>query len=100
MNKKTLVVVVAALAALAGGCNSKKSVPQIVEGPELAEPSVTPSFDGTEHGPGCTEDHLGLGMGLVEGGQVKDGIVELEKGVFDHPGDFDTRKALGEASLK
>jgi predicted Zn-dependent protease len=55
------------------------------------------SFTGTLHHGECGEDHLGVGRGLLESGLIDDGIKELEKGVFDQPEDFETRKLLGEA---
>lgn len=53
-------------------------------------------FDGIAHMGGCAEDHLGLGRGLLEGGQIEQGIAELERGVYDRPDDFDVRRLLGE----
>ena len=55
------------------------------------------SFDGLSHLGQCEVDHLGVGRGLLESGMIDDGIEELERGVYDSPEDFETRRLLGEA---
>jgi tetratricopeptide (TPR) repeat protein len=55
------------------------------------------SFSGQMHHGECSDDHFGMGKGLIESGLIDEGIAELEKGVFDQPDSFETRKLLGEA---
>lgn len=55
------------------------------------------SFTGKQHQGECSDDHFGIGKGLLESGLIDEGISELEKGVFDQPESFETRKLLGEA---
>lgn len=80
---------------------SGAATPNPVSSPsaEVAE-EVEDEFGGTPHDSSCTEDHLGVGMGLLEGGQIDDAIAELEKGVFDEPENFDIRKALATAYIE
>lgn len=55
------------------------------------------SFNGISHLGQCEVDHLGVGRGLIETGLIDEGIDELERGVYDRPEDFETRRLLGEA---
>lgn len=83
--------------------------PEIATGTQVSTkptPMATPmevviqdDFGGTPHDPACTEDHFGVGVGLLESRQVEAGIAELERGVYDEPENFDMRKSLGEAYL-
>lgn len=118
MNRFVILATFAALCAFGAGCKDNRSrnttsVPTPVTGtvkPEVNtnkevglvidaenEPVDVLSFTGSMHHGECSDDHLGIGRGLLESGLIDDGIQELERGVFDQPESFETRKLLGEA---
>lgn len=119
MNRFVVLATFAALCALGGACKDNRSrtslsvptpvsgtvKPEVpgtrefgsVESGELETNDVELSFNGTMHHGECSDDHLGIGKGLIESGLVDDGIKELERGVFDQPDNFELRKTLGEA---
>ena len=119
MNRFVVFATFAALCAFGAGCKDNRSrstnsvsvptpvsgtlKPEVDTGKEVGlgveenNPVDVLSFTGTTHRGECTEDHLGVGRGLLESGLIDDGIQELEKGVFDQPESFETRKLLGQA---
>lgn len=119
MTRSAVVTTFAALSAfLVAGCkdSSPRSTPSVPAPSVAVTPDVSVqdevpvvtvepeeevgdvlSFNGKTHRAECTDDHLGIGKGLIESGLINDGIQELEMGVFDQPESFETRKLLGQA---
>lgn len=115
MNRFVVIATFAALCAFGGACKDNRSrtnaVPTPVFGTTKPEvPSTREfgsvesdeivdvlSFSGTMHHGECSDDHLGVGVGLIETGLVHEGIAELERGIFDQPESFELRRMLGEA---
>ena len=117
MNRFVVLATFAALCAFGAACKDRQSRSQAVPTPvsgtvkpevptnrefgsiESDDPGSVDvlSFSGTMHHGECSDDHLGIGTGLIETGLIDEGISELERGVFDQPESFELRKTLGEA---